>query len=46
MQTVYQNTHGQVEYRHETGELSHVKIEISGMGTRRVRIANLPPGDP
>jgi hypothetical protein len=46
MQAVYQNTQGQLEYRHDTGGISHVKIEIAGMRTRRVHIANLPPETP
>jgi hypothetical protein len=42
-QTVFQNTREQAEFRHETGEIGHVKIKIAGMGTRRICIANLPP---
>jgi hypothetical protein len=34
---------GSAEYRHTMGELSHVKIEIAGLGAHRVRIANLLP---
>jgi RNA recognition motif-containing protein len=37
------DTEGQFDYRHETGEISKVKIERAGMGIRTVRIANLPP---
>jgi hypothetical protein len=46
MQTTYMNTAGNIEYRHETGEISHVKIDIAGMGRKRIRIANLPPETP
>ena len=40
---VYKSTGGQVEYRHENGEISQVNIDIAGMGIKRVRIACLPP---
>jgi multidrug efflux pump subunit AcrB len=29
--------------RHANGEISTARIEIVGMGTKRVRLANLPP---
>lgn len=45
-QNVLQTTNGQAEYRQDTGEISTVRIEVAGMGTRRVRIANLPPEVP
>jgi hypothetical protein len=35
MQTVYTNITGKTEYRHETGEISNVKIEIAGMGKKK-----------
>ena len=36
-------TNGQAEYKHHNGVLSIVNIAIDGMGTKRVRIAKLPP---
>jgi hypothetical protein len=42
MQTVFQSTSGQAEFWQDTGEIGLVKIEMSGMGTRRIRIANVP----
>ena len=46
VQDLLQSTDGRVEYRHENGEISIVRIEHAGMGMRRIRIANLPPGVP
>jgi hypothetical protein len=43
---VLHSTTGQSEYKHENGEISHVKIEMAGMGTKRLRLANLPPERP
>jgi hypothetical protein len=43
---VLHSTDGQSEYKHENGEISHVKIEMAGMGTKRIRLANLPPETP
>jgi hypothetical protein len=34
---------GQAEYKYPTGELSNVNIALAGLGTKRIRIANLPP---
>jgi len=39
-------TGGQAEYRHTNGEISRVRVETAGLGTRRVRIANLLPEMP
>jgi hypothetical protein len=41
--SLLRSTNGQAEYKHHTGELSIVNIAVVGMGTKRVRIANLPP---
>jgi len=35
-----------IEYKHENGVISQVKIEMADMGTRRVTLANLPPEIP
>jgi hypothetical protein len=43
MNPVLQTTPDQFEYLHDTGELSKVFIELAGMGTRKIGIANLPP---
>jgi hypothetical protein len=43
---VLQNTAGQLDYRHDNGEISIAHIELAGMDTRRFRIANLPPEVP
>ena len=39
-------TGGQAEYRHINGEISMVRVETAGLGTRRFRIANLTPEMP
>jgi len=31
-----------MSYRHDNGVISTVRIEIAGMGTRKIRIADLP----
>ena len=43
VQALLQSTNGQSEYKHANGEISIVRIEMAGMSTRRVKIANLPP---
>jgi len=36
-------TNGSVEYRHTTGEILIVCLEVAGMGMRLIRLTNLPP---
>jgi len=43
MKEIMKTTEGQVTYKHDNGEISIVRIEFAGMGTRRIRIADLPP---
>jgi hypothetical protein len=45
-QNTLQATSGQMTYQHENGESYNVFIEHAGMGTKRIRIANLPPEVP
>jgi len=46
MQTVLLSTKRQMEYRHDDGEVSIVRIDKAGIGMRRFRVANLTPEDP
>jgi hypothetical protein len=39
---IIQETNGLKEYKHFNGEISQVRIEMAGLGTKRIRIANLP----
>jgi hypothetical protein len=43
METVLRSTEGQLEFPHETGEISILRVEITGMGLSKIRIANLQP---
>ena len=46
MQIALRSMKGQLESRQETVEVSFVRVEIAGMGLRRVRVANSPPEVP
>ena len=43
VEALLRETNGQAKYKHHNGVLSIVNIAMAGMGTKRVRIANLPP---
>ena len=43
MQSAFQNIQGQQEYKPDNSEISIVTIELAGLCTRHVRVANLPP---
>jgi hypothetical protein len=46
VQDILQWTHGTMEYKHVTGELSVVRIEPAGIGIRRIKLMHLPPETP
>ena len=39
-------TGGQAEYKYPSGEMVVVNLDLAGMGTKRIRVANLPPEVP
>jgi len=43
LKEVLKYTNGLCEYKHENGEISQVRVEVAGMGTKKLRIAGLPP---
>jgi len=43
---ILRDTGGQAEYKYRKGELSIVSLAMAGMGTNRIRVANLPPEVP
>ena len=42
-QEVLNATSGQAKYKHTNREISIVQVDMAGIGTKRVRIVNLPP---
>jgi hypothetical protein len=44
LQALIRDTNGTAEYKYNTGEIFQVTIAIAGLGTKNVRILNLPPG--
>jgi hypothetical protein len=42
MKIILQSTNWSAEYRHKTAEIITVRLEMAGMGMRRIRLANLP----
>ena len=43
VQDILHATKGETIYKYVTGEIAPVQLMIAGMGTRRIRLANLPP---
>jgi ribosomal protein L19E len=43
VQKIIKETNGEAKYKHHSGEVSTVGIDAAGLGTKRVRVANLPP---
>ena len=43
IQNILQSANGCVECRQATGEIWIVRLEVAGMGMRRIRLTNLPP---
>ena len=41
-----QDTNGRVDYKYPTGEIFPVTLDVAGIGTKKIRIANLPPEIP
>lgn len=43
LHSVLTETNGQLEFKYDNGEHTHVMLELAGMGMPKIRIANLPP---
>jgi hypothetical protein len=46
MQKILKDTNGEAKYKHHNGEVTTVGITVAGLGTKRIRVANLPPEVP
>ena len=46
VQKIFKDTNAEAKYKYHTGEVSTVGITVAGLGTKRVRVANLPPEVP
>jgi hypothetical protein len=46
IQDILHRTNKRTVYKHNCGEISTVRLEIAGMGTHRIRLANQPPEIP
>jgi hypothetical protein len=46
VQDIQNATNGETVYKHSTGEIYPVRLMFAGMGTRRIRLANLPRNSP
>ena len=42
VQPLLTDASGEAKYKHQSGEVSTVGIAVAGLGTKRVRVANLP----
>jgi len=42
MMRVLQPIQGDINFHHVNGEISKVKVDIAGVGIRRVRVSTLP----
>jgi hypothetical protein len=43
VQAVINAMGGEIDYRYPTGQISTVNLAVAGLGTKRFRVANLPP---
>ena len=46
VQTLLRDTSGEAKYKHHSGEVSTVGRAVAGLGTKVVRVVNLPPEVP
>jgi hypothetical protein len=43
---LFQTVTGPLEFKHEDGTISLIRVELAGIGLKKVRVANLPPKMP